>query len=114
MASRSLGRPAIKSPRDSRRSGPGRRVKTGYAMAARPTIPAKVKQRVSKGPRKKRTRPEPRQYTMTDLARAQDRVEAADRRVDATHTAPSRSRAGLLRAPRELHRVASALRCRRF
>ncbi len=81
-------------------------------MAARPTIPAKVKQRVSKGPRKKRTRPEPRQYTMTDLDRAQDRVEAAERRVDANHTDQSRSRAGLERAQRELHVVESALRAR--
>ena len=81
-------------------------------MAARPTIPAKVKQRVSKGPRKKRTRPEPRQYTMTDLDRAQDRVEAAERRVDADHTDQSRSRAGLERAQRELHVVESDLRAR--
>jgi hypothetical protein len=31
--------------------------------------------RASKGPRRKRTRPEPRQYTVADLERARDRVE---------------------------------------
>src|SRR5262249_6689372 len=55
-------------------------------MAARstvgPNVLAKVKQRRSKRPRKKRTLPEPRQYTITDLDRAQDRVEAAERRVN--------------------------------
>jgi hypothetical protein len=30
--------------------------------------------RAAKGPRKKRTRPEPRQYTVADLERARDRV----------------------------------------
>jgi hypothetical protein len=81
-------------------------------MAPRPTIPAKVKQRASKGPRKKRTRPEPRQYTMTDLERARDRVEAAKRRVDADRTDRSHGRAGLERAQRELHVVESDLRAR--
>jgi hypothetical protein len=38
--------------------------------------------RASKGPRSKRTRPEPRQYTVADLERARDRVEAAERRID--------------------------------
>jgi hypothetical protein len=37
--------------------------------------------RASKGPRRKRTRPEPRQYTVAYLERAQDRVEAAERRI---------------------------------
>jgi hypothetical protein len=32
--------------------------------------------------RKKRMRPEPRQYTLADLEHAQERVEAAERRVD--------------------------------
>ncbi len=82
------------------------------AMATRPTILAKVKQRASKGPRKKRTRPEPRQYTIPDLGRAQDRVEAAERRVDADGTDRSRSRAGLERAQRALHVVESDLRAR--
>jgi hypothetical protein len=81
-------------------------------MAPRPTIPAKVKHRASKGPRKKRTRPEPRQYTMTDLERARDRVEAAKRRVDADRTDRSHGRAGLERAQRELHVVESDLRAR--
>ena len=34
--------------------------------------------RAAKGPRKKRTRPEPRQYTVADLERARDRVAAAE------------------------------------
>jgi hypothetical protein len=80
-------------------------------MATR-TIFAKVKQRASKGPRKKRTRPEPRHYTITDLDRAQDRVEAAERRVDADRTDPFRSRAGLERAQRELRVIESDLRAR--
>jgi hypothetical protein len=80
-------------------------------MAIR-TIFAKMKQRASKGPRKKRTRPEPRQYTVADLDRARDRVEAAERRVAANRTDRSRSRAGLERAQRELHIVESDLRAR--
>ena len=49
----------------------------------------------SKGPRRKRTRPEPRQYTVADLERAQDRVEAAERRIANNHTSnPNRGRAG--------------------
>ena len=35
--------------------------------------------RAAKGPRKKRTRPAPRQYTLADLERARDRVAAAER-----------------------------------
>jgi hypothetical protein len=38
--------------------------------------------RAAQGPRKKRTRPEPRQYTVADLERARDRVAAAERRID--------------------------------
>ncbi len=38
--------------------------------------------RPAKGPRKKRARPEPRQYTVADLERARDRVAAAERRID--------------------------------
>ena len=34
--------------------------------------------RAAKGPRKKRTRPKPRQYTVADLERARDRVAAAE------------------------------------
>ena len=40
--------------------------------------------RAAQGPRKKRTRPEPRQYTVADLERARDRVAAAERRIDTT------------------------------
>ncbi len=66
----------------------------------------------SKGPRKKRTRPEPRQYTLTDLDRAQDRVEAAQRRVDSDRTNRPHSRAGLERAQRQLHVIKLDLRAR--
>ncbi len=38
--------------------------------------------RAAKGPRKKRTRPQPRQYTVADLERARDRVPAAERLDD--------------------------------
>jgi hypothetical protein len=38
--------------------------------------------RAAKGPRKKRTRPEPRQYTVADLERVRDRVAAAERPID--------------------------------
>jgi hypothetical protein len=38
--------------------------------------------RAAKGPRKKRARTEPRQYTVADLERARDRVAAAERRID--------------------------------
>jgi hypothetical protein len=59
--------------------------------------------RAAKGPRKKRTRPEPRQYTVADLERARDRVAAAERRIDNDHRSnPNRGRAGLERAHLEL------------
>jgi hypothetical protein len=55
--------------------------------------------RSAKGPRKKRTRPEPRQYTVADLERARDRVAAALRRIDNDRRSnPNRGRAGLERA----------------
>src|SRR4029077_18954954 len=38
--------------------------------------------RAAKGARKTRMRPKPRQYTVTDLERARDRVAAAERRID--------------------------------
>ena len=61
--------------------------------------------RASKGARRKRTRPEPRQYTVADLERARDRVEAAERRIDNDRTNnPNRGRAGLERAQLELSR----------
>jgi hypothetical protein len=67
--------------------------------------------KASKRPRKKRTRPEPRQYTIADLERARDRVEAAERRVDSDRTnKPNRGRAGLERARRELYVIESSLR----
>jgi len=73
-------------------------------------IPAK---RPSKGPRGKRTRQQPRQYTLADLQRARDRVEAAERRIDNDHTSnPDRGRAGLERAQLELHIIESQLRLR--
>jgi hypothetical protein len=63
--------------------------------------------------RKKRMRPEPRQYTLADLERAQDRVEAAERRVDNDRTNnPNRGLAGLKRARLELHAMESQLRWR--
>jgi hypothetical protein len=69
--------------------------------------------RASKGPRGKRTRPEPRQYTVADLKRAQDRVEAAERRIANDYTSnPNRGRAGLERAQFELHVIESQLRLR--
>jgi hypothetical protein len=50
--------------------------------------------RAAKGPRKKRTRPKPRQYTIADLERARDRVAAAERRIDNDRTNnPNRGRA---------------------
>ena len=54
--------------------------------------------RAAKGPRKKRTRPEPRQYTVADLERARDRVAAAERRIDNDRRSnPNRGRTGLER-----------------
>ena len=64
--------------------------------------------RAAKGPRKKRTRPKPRQYTVADLGRARDRVAAAERRLDNDHTSnPNRGRAGLERAQLELQEPCS-------
>src|SRR6516164_9669583 len=58
-------------------------------------------------PRKKRTRSEPRQYTLVDLERARDR------RVDNDRTSnPNRGRAGLERAQLNLYTIESEL-CRR-
>jgi hypothetical protein len=49
-------------------------------MATRKQLKAAIlARRAAKGPRKKRTRPEPRQYTVADLERARDRVAAAER-----------------------------------
>jgi hypothetical protein len=63
-------------------------------QATFPTLMATGKQlkaailarRAAKGPRKKRTRPKPRQYTIADWERARDRVAAAERRIDNDRT----------------------------
>jgi hypothetical protein len=72
-----------------------------------------LSRRAAKRPRKKRMRPEPRQYTMADLERARDRAAAAERRIDNDPTSNSRrGRAGLKRAQFELSVIASQLRSR--
>jgi hypothetical protein len=69
--------------------------------------------RAAQGPRKKRTRPEPRQYTVADLERARDRVAAAERRIDNDRSSnPNRGRAGLERAQLELAVIEAQLRLR--
>jgi hypothetical protein len=61
----------------------------------------------------RRTPPQSRQYTVTDLERARDQVEAAERRIENDHTSnPNRGRAGLERAQLELHIIESQLRLR--
>jgi hypothetical protein len=76
----------------------------------KPAISAK---RASKGPHGKRTPPQPRQYTVADLERARDRVQAAERRIDNDHTSnPDRGRAGLERVQLELHAIELQLRLR--
>ena len=54
---------------------------TGKQLKA--MVPAR---RTAKGLRKKRARPEPRQYTLDDLDRARDRVAAAERRITNDHS----------------------------
>ena len=51
-------------------------------MARKQLKAAVLARRAAKGARKKRTRPDPRQYTIADLERARDRVAAAERRID--------------------------------
>jgi hypothetical protein len=69
--------------------------------------------RPAKGPRGKRTRPEPGQYSVADLERARDRVEAAEHRIANDYTGyPTRGRAGLKRAQLALHIIESQLRSR--
>ena len=69
--------------------------------------------RAAKGPRKKRTRPAPRQYTVIDLERARDRVVAAERRIANDRSRNLyRGRAGLKRAQLELAVIESQLRLR--
>jgi hypothetical protein len=85
-------------------------------LAKRPTVKrvksAILAKRASKGSRGKRTRAQPRQYTVADLKRARDRVAAAERRVDNDYTGNPRRHAGLERAKLELHIVESQLRLR--
>ncbi len=81
--------------------------------AAKQLKAANLARRASKGPRRKRSRPQPRQYTVADLERARDRVAAAQRRIDNDRTSnPHRGRAGLARAALELHLIESQLRLR--
>jgi hypothetical protein len=49
-------------------------------------LAAILARRAAKGPRKKRTRPKPRQYTIADWERARDRIAAAERRIDNDRT----------------------------
>jgi len=79
---------------------------TGKQLKAAMLVP-----RTTKGPRKKRTQPEPRQYTV--LERARDRVAAAQRRIENDCSGnPNRGRAGLKRAQLELSVIESQLRFR--
>ena len=69
--------------------------------------------RVAKGPRRKRTRPEPRQYGLADLERARERVAAAERRIANDRSRNfHKARAGLKRAQLELSLIESQLRLR--
>jgi hypothetical protein len=69
--------------------------------------------RAAKGPRKKRTRPAPRQYTVADLERDRDRVAPAERRIDNdSRSNPNTGRAGLERAQLELSVIEPQLRLR--
>ena len=69
--------------------------------------------RVTKGPRKKRMRREPPQYSVADLQRARDWVAAAERRIDNERSHNSeRGRAGLKRAQLELSVIESQLQFR--
>jgi len=71
--------------------------------------------KAAKRPRKKRARPEPRQYTLGDLDRARDRVAAAERRIANDHSGnPNRGQAGLKRAQLELSVIESQLRLRDY
>jgi hypothetical protein len=88
--------------------------KSEWSMATGKQLKAAIlARRAAKGPRKKRTRPKPRQYTIADLERARDRVAAAERRIDNDRTNnPNRGRAGLERAQLELSVIESQLRLR--
>src|SRR3974377_2004832 len=85
----------------------------GQMATKQPKSAIPAKKRGTKGPRGKRTPPQSRQYTVADLERARDRVEAAQRRIDNDHTGnPSRARAGLKRAQLQLHIIESQVRLR--
>ena len=71
--------------------------------------------RAAKAPRKKRTRPKPRQYTIADWESARDRVAAAERRIDNDRTNnPNWGRAGLERAQLEVSTALRFARCGRI
>jgi len=85
------------------------------AVAGQPktATPAGRGSKRPRGNRAKRVRPQPRQYTVVDLERARDRVEAAERRIDHDHSrSPDRARAGLQRARHELYVIETQLRLR--
>jgi hypothetical protein len=87
--------------------------RSGQIATVKQPKAAILPKRASKAPRGKRTRPEPRQYTVADLGRARDRVEAAKRRFENEHSSNShRGRAGFERAQLELHIIESQLRLR--
>jgi hypothetical protein len=86
--------------------------RTGQAHAVQSMVTAKqlkkaiLARRMSKGLRRKRTRPE----TVADLERARERVEAAERRIDNERTNnPNRGRARLGRARLKLHVIETQL-----
>jgi hypothetical protein len=72
-----------------------------------------VARRASKGPRGKRTRPEPRQYTVADLERAQDWGKGSEApNCQRPHAQSQQSTPGLERAQLELHVIETQLRLR--
>jgi hypothetical protein len=91
---------------------PIRRDSWSGTMATGKRLKAAILARVAKGPRKKRTRPEPRQYTVADLERARDRVAAAERRIDNDRSRNlDRGRTGLKRAQLELSVISRNYAC---
>lgn len=86
---------------------------SGPLLAGKQHKAAILAKKMAKGPRKKRARPKPRQYTVGDLDRARDRVAAAERRIDNERlNIPHRGRVGLERARRELSVIEAQLRLR--
>lgn len=98
----------MKNKTNQRGIGRGNQMATGNQVKA-----VIVARKQAKRPRKKRARPEPRQYTVADLERARDRVGAAERRIEneRSHN-PERGRAGLKRAQLELSVIEAQLRLR--